>query len=91
MRLLILWGNPISDDGLKHLRGLKDLRQLDLSNTQVTDSRLVELRNLTGLDRLDLPNNPQLTGAFLEYVANLPNLTSLVLPEAASRTLPRVV
>jgi internalin A len=79
LRLLILWRNPISGDGLKHLRGLRELRHLDLADTQVTDSRLVELKNMTGLERIDLPNNPQLTGAFLECVANLPNLTSLVL------------
>jgi hypothetical protein len=79
LRLLILWGNPISGDGLKHLRGLKKLRHLDLANTHVTDSRLVDLRDLTGLERIDLPNNRQLTGAFLEHLADLPNVKDLVL------------
>ena len=78
-RLLILWGNPISGDGLKHLRGLGKLRHLDLSGTQVTDGRLIGLGNLTGLERLDLPNNPQLTGSFLQHVADLPNLNDFVL------------
>jgi hypothetical protein len=40
---------------------------------------LFGLRNLTGLERIDLPNNPQLTGAFLQHVADLPNLKSLVV------------
>jgi hypothetical protein len=36
-------------------------------------------KELTGLERIDLPNKPQLTGAFLQHVAELPKLTSLVL------------
>jgi hypothetical protein len=79
LRILILWGNPISGDGLKHLRALKELRLLDLSQTRVTDSRLIGLRDLTGLERIDLPNNRQLTGAFLQHVADLPNLSDLNL------------
>jgi internalin A len=79
LRLLILWGNPIAGDGLEHLRGLKKLKHLDLSRTQVTDSRLAGLRNLTGLERIDFYNNPQLTGSFLRYVADLPNREDFVL------------
>jgi len=79
LRMLILWGNPISGAGLRHLRGLKRLRHLDLSQTAVTDDQLTYLKDLTGLERIDLPNNPQLTGSFLEHVADLPKLKSLVL------------
>jgi hypothetical protein len=79
LRMLVLWGNPITGAGLKHLRGLKKLRHLDLSKTSVTDGQLASLRDLTGLERIDADNNPQLTGAFLEYVADLPNLKELVL------------
>jgi hypothetical protein len=79
LRMLVLWKNPISGAGLKHLRSMKHLRHLDLSNTAVTDDQLTALRDLTGLERLDLPNNPQLTGSFLEHVADLPNLKELVL------------
>jgi hypothetical protein len=79
LRILILWGNPISGNGLKHLRGLTKLQYLDLASTQVTDGGLDDLRNLTGLERIDLPNNPQLTGSFLQHVADLPNLKDLVL------------
>jgi hypothetical protein len=64
---------------LKHLRGLTKLQYLDLASTQVTDGGLDDLRNLTGLERIDLPNNPQLTGSFLQHVADLPNLKDLVL------------
>ncbi len=79
LRVLILWGNPISGAGLKHLRGLGKLRHLDLNNTAVTDDRLTYLKDLTGLERVDLANNPQLTGSFLQHVADLPNLKDLVL------------
>ena len=55
------------------------MRHLDLSNTAVTDEQLVYLKDLTALERIDLPNNPQLTGSFLQHVADLPNLKGLVL------------
>jgi hypothetical protein len=79
LRLLVLWGNPISGGGLAHIRGLEKLRHLDLSNTAVIDAQLIYLKELRGLERIDLPNNPQLTGAFLQHVADLPKLKSLVL------------
>ncbi|MEX2120313.1 MAG: hypothetical protein WD847_12020 [Pirellulales bacterium] len=79
LRLLVLWGNPISGRGLKHLRGLKELRQLDLSQTPSQDEHLIHLTHLSRLERLDLPNNPQISGSFLEHIADLPNLQSLVL------------
>ena len=55
------------------------MRHLDLSETPVTDDQLIYLENLTGLERIDLPNNPQLSGSFLEHVADLPNMKDLVL------------
>ncbi len=79
LRMLVLWNNPISGAGLKYLRRLKKLRHLDLNNTAVTEEQLANLRELTGLERIDLANNPQLTGSFLEHVADLPNLKELVL------------
>jgi hypothetical protein len=79
LRMLILWGNPITGDGLEHLRDLKQLRHLDLSSTRIEDDRLSGLRGLTALERIDFPNNPRLTGAFFEHVADLPNLKSVVV------------
>ena len=79
LRMLVLSGNPISGAGLKHLRDLGNMRHLDLNNTAVTDDQLICLKDLTGLERIDLANNPRLTGAFLQHVADLPKLTSLVL------------
>lgn len=77
VRLLILWGNRISGEGLRHLREMKELRHLDLGNTRLADDQLVGLRNLRALERIDFHNNPQLTGPFLDHVADLPWLTSI--------------
>ena len=44
----------MTDAGLTHLRGLENLKRLDLSRTQVTDAGLVHLRELTKLDQLYL-------------------------------------
>ncbi len=79
LRRLFLWKNPISGEGLKYLSRLRKLQHLDLSRTPVTDDHLIYLKNFTGLERIDLANNPQLTGSFLEHVADLPHLEELVL------------
>jgi hypothetical protein len=44
----------IADAGLAHLKGLTELRELNLRGTKVTDTGLRHLRGLTGLRRLDL-------------------------------------
>ncbi len=79
LRMLVLGINPIKGEGLKHLSRLRNLQHLDLSRTQVTDDHLISLKNLIGLERIDLPGNPQLSGSFLEHVADLPHLKELVL------------
>ena len=77
---LVLWGNPITGDGLRHLRELNHLKLLNLEQTQVTDDQLAGLKDLTGLESIHLSRNPQLTGSYLEYVADLPNLKSVDFP-----------
>jgi hypothetical protein len=44
----------VADAGLAHLKGLAELRELDLRSTKVTDAGLVHLKALTGLRKLDL-------------------------------------
>jgi hypothetical protein len=44
----------VTDAGLQHLAGLKQLRALDLNNTQVTDAALKHLAGLKQLRELDL-------------------------------------
>jgi hypothetical protein len=52
----------VTDAGLKHLRGLKSLRLLDLTRSRVTDAGLKHLRGLTNLECLIL-NDTQVTDA----------------------------
>ena len=47
-------GTKVSDAGLKHLKGLTQLRRLDLDRTKVSDAGLEHLKGLTQLRRLDL-------------------------------------
>jgi hypothetical protein len=44
----------VGDAGLAHLKGLTELRELNLRSTKVTDAGLAHLRGLTGLRKLDL-------------------------------------
>jgi hypothetical protein len=46
----------VTDGGLKHLAGLKELRSLGLNGTQVTDPGLKELAGLKQLISLELFN-----------------------------------
>ena len=52
----------ITDAGLVHLKGLTNLEQLDLVDTQVTDAGLVHLKGLTKLRTLFL-DSTQVTDA----------------------------
>ena len=46
--------HAVTDDGLSHLAGLKQLRDLDLGHSRVTAAGLKHLTELTGLRRLNL-------------------------------------
>ena len=47
----------VTDDGLEHLKGLTQLRVLNLRETSVSDSGLVNIDALTNLEELDLAVN----------------------------------
>jgi internalin A len=51
---LYLYGTPVTDAGLAHLRELTNLQTLGLNGTQVTDAGLANLRGLTNLSELSL-------------------------------------
>ena len=51
---LVLRELPLTDDALKHLRGLRGLTDLDLTGTQITDAGLKELARLPNLEALAL-------------------------------------
>jgi hypothetical protein len=69
-----------TDDDLAHLRGLRSLSRLHLSNTQTTDAGLVHLSGLSSLSSLRL-SNTQVTDAGLVHLRELPRLRYLHLDD----------
>jgi hypothetical protein len=68
----------LTDRGLEHLKGLSQLRWLDLPGTQVTDSGLEHLKGLKQLQILSL-NDTKVTDAGLQHLKGLPQLEWLDL------------
>ena len=68
----------ITDPGLAHLKGLKELRTLYLHRTQVTDTGLAHLKRLRELQTLDL-GETQITDAGLAHLKGLKELQILGL------------
>jgi hypothetical protein len=71
-------GIKVSDEGLKHLKGLRLLRNLGLEGTAVTDGGLKELQALRSLVRLRL-GGARVTDKGMDHVRDLRNLKSLRL------------
>ena len=53
----------LTDAGLVHLKGMRNLQQLDLMSTKVTDAGLIHLKPLTNLKQLVLDGCTTLTNA----------------------------
>ena len=49
MQSLSLWYTNVGDEGIAHLRGLRNLRDLDIRRTSVTNSGLFRLKDLPNL------------------------------------------
>jgi hypothetical protein len=75
---LSLYGEEITNAGLKELASLKSLRSLSLFGTKITDAELKELAKLTSLQTLDL-GQTNVTGAGLKELAELKNLQTISL------------
>jgi Leucine-rich repeat (LRR) protein len=74
-------GPKLTDDGLKHVAGMKKLRDLAVSgSSQVGDAGLEHLRGLTNLVSLALYNT-KVTGATFEVLAGMANLQTLHLSD----------
>jgi hypothetical protein len=62
----------ITDDGLEHLKGFKQLNTLGLSRCdQITDAGLEHLKDLNHLSILDLSDCKKITGAGLRHLKGL--------------------
>ena len=68
----------ITDAGLVHLQGLKQLQSLGLDNTKVTDAGLMHLQGLSQLQTLSLVNT-EVTDAGLVHLQGLSKLQWLWL------------
>jgi hypothetical protein len=74
------WCEQITDDGLKHLTALGQVRDLDLSGcSQITDLGLSFLTALPDLHHLDLSCCSQITDLGLRHLMALEQLQSLTL------------
>lgn len=89
---LYLNKTQITDAGLKHLAGMKQLRRLHLANTAITDAGVKHLAGLENLETLNIYGT-KVSNAVLETVASLPKLKKVFLydtqvePRAAFRFL----
>ena len=74
---LYLRATGATDDGLAHLKGLTELRELRLYEIEITDAGLAHLKTLSGLRVLRLPH--QITDAGLAHLKGLKELRKLLL------------
>lgn len=73
-----LAGTRMTDEELKALAPLKEIRKLDLSSTKVTDAGLKELAGFKLLEYLDLTST-DVSDAGMKDLAGLENLNTLIL------------
>ena len=67
---------PVTDAGVKHLKGLKKLRRLTLNRTAITDAGLGHLSGLTNLEVLEV-GGTRITNAGLPHLKGFANLAYL--------------
>ena len=79
----------VTDETLRYLIGLKQLRELDLNNTQVTDAGLKKLSELPKLRDLRLARTKITDEGFRQYLLGKESLMSLDLTgtSVASKTV----
>lgn len=56
LRVLVLDGTGVGDEGLAHVQGLSNLRELNLYRTKVTDAGMMHLARMSKLETLVLGN-----------------------------------
>jgi hypothetical protein len=71
---------PVTDAGLEHLMGLKELRSLRLGIDKITDRGLACLSGLERLEALEIGSRSAITDTGLQTVSRLSQLKELSLP-----------
>ena len=69
---LNLAGARITDNGLEHLKQIKNLQVLELNGTPITDAGLIRLQQLKALVRLDLSGTKVTAAGIKALQAALP-------------------
>jgi len=69
---------PLTDSGLRHLRGLTSVQKIWLNGTKITDAGLAHLTGLSTLKELGLFQT-DITDAGLEQLHSLSNLEDLIV------------
>jgi Leucine-rich repeat (LRR) protein len=69
----------VSDEGLRHLRGLKNLTSLTVILSKLTSDGLSTLRDMSKLEFLNLSHNPEIDDGGLVFLEELPALSTLEL------------
>lgn len=69
----------IGDQGLAHLKGLREMQDLVLSSTQITDAGLVHVHEMAELHTLQLNGCENLTDTGMVHLSGLKNLQVLNL------------
>jgi hypothetical protein len=76
LRVLMLRGSSLDDDGLAQLAGLQALTTLDISDTRVTDGGIRHLHSLSNLHTLWIADTA-ITDAGFVALEGCPNLTTI--------------
>ncbi len=69
---------PLTDAGLRHLRGLTHVQKIWLNGTKITDAGLVHLKGLSTLKELALFDT-EVTDAGMDQLTGLSNLADLIV------------
>lgn len=81
---VLKWANPdVTDDHVELLRGMPNLREVDLNSSQVTDRSLELLAALPKLESLRLLGTRITDDGFRKHLMPLPNLRRLDLTNTA--------
>jgi hypothetical protein len=76
--VVVQMANPdVTDEALKHLAGMKDLRELDLNDSQVTDAGLKWLGQLPRLQQVRLRGTKITDAGFREHLMPLKSLRNV--------------